>query len=112
MKIFQTIQMRYATLGIRPTNPSDRTYPFDLRIFLGFLPLGYTCVSQIVIIFHVANGFTEYIENICTLFTYIRALVFFVPILCKRTKLFEIIENMEKFIDASKKILNIRPIYD
>lgn len=102
MKIFDTIQNRYATLGISRSYQSAQKYPFNERVLFGFLFFGWTIFSQFVYIFHVARKFLEYMEGTCAAAGCIMLFVCFATIVFKRTSLFENIENFEKLIDTSK----------
>lgn len=102
MKIFETIQTYYAILGICSTDQRTQQYPFSERIFFGFLLCGCNIISQFVYTSHVANGFIEYIECICSAFGAIIVFVCFATIFAKRTILFKTIDRIEQLIGTSK----------
>lgn len=106
MKILRLVQKHFAALDIGPSNHSAQKYPFNKRILFGFILLGYLIVSQFVYIFHVANGFKEYIECVCSILASITAFVSLPIIVYRETELFESINRMEKLIDTSKKSSN------
>lgn len=100
MKIFKTIKKHYAVLGIISSNHS-----LSERICFGFLLSGCNIISQFVYASHVANGFTEYIECICSAFGAVIVFVCFAAVFAKRTSLFETIENIEKLLNGSEAII-------
>ena len=102
MKIFQTIQKQYAMMGISPTHPWTQKSLFNKKIAFGLLLFAYCIVSQMVFILHVASGFMEYMEAICSSSATVIMFICFVAIVLRKTKLFESIENIEKLIDTSE----------
>lgn len=102
MKIFRIIQKQYAILGISsPTEPTQRLL-FITRVPFGFLIFGCLAASGFVYIFRVANGFMEYMACISSIFAGIVEFSCLARIALKKTKIFEIIDNIEKLIYASK----------
>lgn len=99
MKIFRTLQRQYAILGVYP---SAQKYPFNARVFFGFLLLGCVSVSQFVYIFLVADGFMEYMECVCSTFTTFIIIVCLAAVISRKTTLFESIDDIEQYIDTSK----------
>lgn len=107
IKILCTIQRQYETLGISSSNQPTRSYACSERVLFGFLAFGYAIVSQFVYIFHVADGFMEYMEGSCAAAASIIVFVCFAAIAFQKTTLFECIDNFEKLIGSSKsKIWN------
>lgn len=102
MKIFQTIQMRYEFLGITSTKQLNQRYLFEKRVRHGFLLFGCLMVSHFMNLFYVASDFMEYMEGICTTSASIIIFVCFAAKVFGKTKLFEMIGNVEKLINASK----------
>lgn len=100
MRIFKLLRRRFAIVGISP-NQWTQKYPFSKRLLFDFLLFGCVFVSQFVYIFHVANGFMDYIECISTTSGTILMFVCFVAIVFSKTKVFEAIDNIEKLIDTS-----------
>lgn len=107
MKVFQTVQKRYATVGIRPSNHSITQNPLFRRRALGGC-LFFLCyyISQFVYILHVANDFMQYIECVCELYASAIVFVWFMTIALKRDLLFQYIDYIEKSIDTSMMTLN------
>lgn len=106
MKIFRTVRKQYAILGIRSSNQSIRNYSFNKRILFGFLLFAYLILSHFVYFFHVANGFMDCMECICSLSASIIMFVCLAAIVFRKNTLFECIHNMEKLIDTSEAVLN------
>lgn len=104
MKVFSIIRRRLAAVGIASSNRSNRKYPINGRIILGFLILGFIFSSQFVYTLYVANGLMEYVEVVGA--TSASALVFvsFTDIVSKQRLLFESIDGLEKLIESSKAI--------
>lgn len=105
MRFFQTIRKQYAIMGISSSNQWTPELPFSERVLLGFLLFGCAIISHLVYTFHVADGFIEYVECICTTSASIIVFICFVAIVLRKTKLFETIDNIKKLIDTSETIL-------
>lgn len=105
MKIFRMVQKQYAIVGITSPNQSTENSSFNTRIISGFLLFGYLIHAQFMYIFRVANSFLEFIDGICSTFSTFMIIVCFVAIVFRRTTLFECIDNVQEFIDASKSFL-------
>lgn len=105
MDIFRTIQTKLAVLGINSSNQAILKNAFNRRVLFGFLLFGCTVISELMYIFHVASGFMESMDIISATFGSILVFVSFATMVSKRTSLFESINNLEKFIGASKKIV-------
>lgn len=105
MKIFQTVREKYEIVGISsPLNETNRKFPFNERTLLGFPTFVWATVAQFVYIFHVADGFLECMEGICTTSAGIIMFVSFATIVHRKSTLFECIRNIETLIDTSKPI--------
>lgn len=106
MKIFVVVQSHYADLGIRPSHPSTKKYPFSERVMLFLIFNGCTVVLHFVYIFCVANDFMEYVN--CISATAATSIIFvcFGAIVVKRTLLFETIHILEKLIETSNAFPN------
>lgn len=111
MKVFRTIQTELTILGISPSNQLAQQFPFSKRVLLGFQLFAWLMASQFVYIFHVANGFMEYMECVCSMSAGIIVLVDLAAIVFRTTLLFESIDKIEQLIDTSKTKFLIR-IYD
>lgn len=102
MKVFQTIQKQFAILGISSPRPPIQKYPFNERIYFGFLLFGCSTVSKFVYIFHVASGFIEYVECVSVISGSIIIIVCFGAIVFRKSTIFESVDLMEKLLDASE----------
>lgn len=105
LQIFQTVQRQYAILGISSSHQSNRKYPFSERVLFGFLLFGCNIVSHAVYIFHVADGFMEYVECICVTSGSILIYIGFAAIVLGQTAIFETIDKIGKLIDTSEPVL-------
>lgn len=103
MKILRTVQEHYAIVGF---SQSTSTEQVNKRILIGLLLFGYPSVSQILYIFHVADGFIEYVQSVCTTVASTIIFVCFVSFIRRKTQFFEIIDNLEKLIDTSEPRLD------
>lgn len=102
MKILQTIQKRFATLGIHPSSQSTHKLPFSDRVLLGSSIFGYLIASQFVYLLRVASIFMEYMECISSTFSSTIMFVCFAAMVFRRTTLFKSIADIEKFIATSE----------
>lgn len=103
MKILQRIQIRYTILGISSSNQST---PFNERIRFGSLLFGCLVLSQLLYLFLVASIFTEFMECISSGSSTIIMFVCFAAIAVRKNTLFESIDDIKKFIDSSKTLMN------
>lgn len=97
MKIFQTVQTHYATLGISFLNRSASS---SKRVNFGFLSFGCIFVSQSWYTFHVASSFMEYVEGICASSGTTINFACFAAIVFRKATLFETIDNFERLINT------------
>lgn len=104
MKIFQTIQRHYVSLGISSPAPSSQKNPINTRVFIGFLLFGLNAASQLIYIIYVANDFMGYMEVICASSGSTIIFVCFAAIVHKMTLLFETIDSIEKLIDSREPL--------
>lgn len=102
MNFFRIIRTKYAILGISFENQLAQNCPANKRILFGFLLFGSVIVLQLMYIFYVASGFTEFVICISTTYATIIIFVAFATIVFKRTLLFDNIKKVEKFIDTSE----------
>lgn len=100
IKIFQTLRRHYAILGISSSNQSAQKCLVNKRILIFFLLFGCSVVSQLVYI-RLANSFLDSMDCICSLYGGGIICVCFTAIVCRKNKLFETIEDIEKLIDSS-----------
>lgn len=108
MIIFEIVQRYYGALGICPSHQSTSKFPFNERVFAGFLIFGSCIVLHAMYIVHVANDFIEYVECSCSLSATIIIFVCFLAAVFKRTELFESINNTKELIESSKNGFQIR----
>lgn len=101
MKLFQTIQRKFAILGISP-DQSIQNCPFNQEIILVYIIYGSACIMSNVYLFHEAQNFEEYTNNIYITTAATMLLFFFTIIINKMANLFEFIDNVEKLIDSSE----------
>lgn len=104
MKIFETIQRHYNSLGISSSHQLIQKYPFNARIFIGFLIFGVNAVSQFIYIVFVASDFMEYMNVICASSGSTIIFVCYAAIVYKKNRLFKTIDNIEQLIDSSELI--------
>lgn len=102
MKIFQRVRKQYAILGISSANRLTQEWPFSGRVFAGFALFACTIIFQLVYLFHVTDGFMEYIESISSTSGTVIIFVCFAAIVFRQATLFKSIGNIEKLIDTSK----------
>lgn len=105
MKILKLVRRHYAIVGISPNQRTQKD-PFSIRILFGFLLFGCLISSQFMYVFHVAHGFIEYVDGICSTFGSIIIFVSYAAIVFRKIPLFENIHNIEMLMDMSKLFLN------
>lgn len=98
MKIFQTVRKQYAVLGVSSSNQ-----PFNGKVLISLLYLGFIISLQIVYTFQVANGLMEYVDCISSIFSIIVLFISLATIASKKTLLFESIDKIEKLINVWNK---------
>lgn len=103
MKVFQILSRLCATLGITPSNQSQRKFPFSQRTLIGFLLFGWTIASHLIYIFYVASAYMEYVECICTATGSFITFVCYIAIISESNTIFAVINRIEGFIETSKK---------
>lgn len=101
MIVFRTIRNKLSFLDIGPSNPSTLQDPLNKRV-LGFILLGGNVVLHVVYIFQEANGFLEFVECLNSTFACTIFFVCFAAIIFRKTTLFNSLDNIGKFIDASE----------
>lgn len=102
MKVLETVQMHYTTLGICSSHQPSQQHSFNERILAGFLMFGCVVVLHFMYIFRVANGFMDHMVCICSLSGNSITFICFVTVVLKSNLLFKIIDNLEMLIDASE----------
>lgn len=101
MKIFEILQQNYKLLGIEPSNQL-----VNKRVLFAYMFYAYFIASQCAYIFHVANGFMEYVEGICATSSSVIIFICFTAVAFKKTTLFKIIDNAKKLIATSELVSN------
>lgn len=107
MKILQTIQMKYAMVGMAPSNQSDQNVPLSNRVLQGFSLIGCSIVLQVVYSFRVANGFMEYMECACSVSAGIIMFVSLAAIAFQRSTLAANHVTVQTYIDTSEMSPNL-----
>lgn len=100
MKLFQLIQRNFAILGI---NSTQNRSLFNYKIFLGFLLLGLTMISNLVYILREATSFFEYIQCICPILVAITMIISFLSFVFNTSTLVEFYNFAENNIDGEWK---------
>lgn len=97
MKIFQTIQTKFAVLGLKPN-----LRPFNnlqkLILFENFVQISSLCVY----LFHVANTAKEYLESIHITATTILIVTSQVNLISQMATIFSFIDELEDVLNESK----------
>lgn len=101
VKVFQTIQRQFAILGIN-SDLIDKPYPFNRRIFIGFLILYSAFSSYLIFIIYEADTFYECAQSIY--FSSVVILVAFclMILLFRVHKLFKLITSVQNVIETSE----------
>lgn len=101
MKIFETIQRHFATLGIT-VNLTRKTSSLSLKNVVILLAMLFCVVSQIICIISVAETFEEYTLCIYGSFTLAVTDIEIGMHIWKMKQLFAFIDNFENLIEASE----------
>lgn len=96
------LQKQYAMLGISASHHSAQNYLLNKRVFFGLSSIFCLIISQFMYAIRLAVDFMEYMECICWILADYLAIICFVAIIWRKTTLFKLIDNTEKFIDSSK----------
>lgn len=101
LKAFNTIRKNFAMVGYSPTLVTQ-SYPFNWKIFIGFLLLISNITFVCVFIFNDAETFFEYTQSI-----YIASVVglfifIFVILILKVEKFFEWINRSDRMVNTGK----------
>lgn len=94
MKIFHTIQKAFGILGFS-SNQSLHRYPFNGRIWMGFVVFGICLISYLYYLFNIANTFMEYTQSVYVTGAVILIGSSYIIILIKMKKLFQFIDFVE-----------------
>lgn len=101
IKIFQCVQKNFATAGVGPVL-SLQPYPLNLKIKFGFLLGIFYIICDLVFLFVEAKTFTEYMQSIYMGFCPTLSIFGLVVIISKAKKLFQVINDCENLVNASK----------
>lgn len=107
MKLFQVVLKKFAILGIHPSHQSNQRLSLNKKELFGFLSIGSLIFSQTMYGFYEANGFMEYMDCICATSATMLVFVCLATMVIRKTKLFEMLDYMERVIEASKAIFNL-----
>lgn len=103
MKLFQTIQNKFAILGIS-SHQSTQEQPFNQRIILVYLIYGCSCILSNVYLFRKAQTVEEYTNCIYIATATTMLTLFFSIVVYKMPKLFKYIENVENIVERGEKL--------
>lgn len=106
MKLFQSVQETFATLGIT-LNQSMKNNPFNTRTLAAFSSYILTVTLYTVFLFHDAKTFWEYTDNIYTNSATIVIVVCYVIIALNMEKCFALIDRCVTIVATSKLIPNV-----
>lgn len=99
MKLFQSIQLNLAVLGIFPNHSMQTQYGFNVKIFkVAFFQGLYGILSCLFFVYE-AHTFREYTDTIYMTSATIMVMLYFLILLVKRTKFFEFVNRFEKFVN-------------
>lgn len=98
MRILQTLQQKFAILGIC----SIEMYHNKNKLLIGFLIFGISTISHFVFPFGVANTFEEYTNSIYMTTMTLSLLTVYSIVIWKTGKIFQFIEGCEQTIGKSE----------
>lgn len=99
--VFETTMRNLAVLGISPIL-ATQAYPFNVRIFIGFLILGSSISSSTVYIIYDAKTFLDYTQAIFA-GSFATMFILFLLIVIHRVEiLFDFFKRCDAFIKTSK----------
>lgn len=75
---------------------------FNMKLMLGFLLLSISITLSTLYSTLVASSFAEYIQCLCLISALLSMAGCIVAVVLKKVELFDYIEKMEKFINASE----------
>lgn len=102
MKFLQSSQLYFARLGITASQ-SKHKYPFlNVKILSVFLVYCLFIVAYTLSIIRVAQSFREYMELIFRVALPMLLITMFAIVVLKMEKLFQLVDNIEKFIGKSR----------
>lgn len=100
-KVFEIPLKNLAIVGIRP-NLAMQPYPFNAKIFMGFLALGCAIYCTCVYTIYDAKSFAEYTQSIyvCSLLALI--VLILLAIIPNAEKMFELIDACDQLVNTSQ----------
>lgn len=101
VKILQTVQNKFAVLGIC-RELVTQTHLYNGRIWTAHFLLGTATVSNYLYIFHGAQSFSEYTQSSYFCSVCISIFLIYKILILKAKKLFETIDDCEILVNASK----------
>lgn len=101
IKIFQTVREYFAIIGINRVLV-DQPYPFNRRIFLGFLMFGLAITSLFTFIISQAKTFWEFAQSIYTCSAVILGICCLFILVFRVHILFKFIASFENVINTSE----------
>lgn len=99
MKLFESIQVCFAFLGIKPS----QKYPFNATNLVILTILAQFAVGTTAFIFYDAENFKQIADAFYPASTAISATSNFFYIICNSSKIYKLIESYEKTIQNSKQ---------
>lgn len=101
MKIFQTIQKKFALVGISKA-PAAQSESFNWRLLMSFISLYSEFITILLYIMLEAETFAEYIQLAFLLSLTVQITFDLSIIIIKTKKMFELIDHFESIINTSK----------
>lgn len=101
LEAFKTIQKKFSMAGISP-KLETQTYPFNEKIFWGFL-VHFLAVTLICVeIFNYAKTFSEYTQSIYIASVDVLFIGSLLILILKVEKLFDLINHCDSFLNTGK----------
>lgn len=100
MKIFQSVKMYLARMGIK-LQQQNQSHPFNAQNVFAFFVFG-SCISlNSAYFFLVANSFVESTESLYIICIAIVCTIIFTILIWKMSNLFDLINNFERIVEES-----------
>lgn len=100
LKLFQTIQKNFASLGIDP-NSAMPLRSFNEKILMGLLALGSGIIFMLMFIFNEADTFSQYTQSIYFCSALILAALVLLNMGLNMSDLFKLISETDCFASTS-----------
>lgn len=101
MKISRSVKKYLARLGIKPL-PLNQSHPFNIQNVIVFFVFGLCITLNSAYFFLEATRFVESIESLYLTCLAIVCTINFASLIWKMSKLFDLINNLEKIVEESK----------